>query len=202
MPSTAIDRDKLNNAKMQLNLLQSAWGNTGPNLWTEDQQSIPLIASTSTYNVDNGTLNILNAWISYGTPATDRIITSIGHDEYTSYPNKAQTGFPSVYWYEPKLTQQIVLWPVPDTAYTYTLNFLRVRRAQDAVVVGGGSPEVPFHWLDAYVWGLAERLAFIYAPDKVMTVTPRAMKAYADAAKQDVEDAPMRITMATARYYR
>lgn len=191
--ASQVDREKIHNAVAHLNLLASAWSNTGPNLWAEDQQSIPLVSGTSTYTVDPATLTILNAWISYGSPSTDRVITSISHDEYTSYPNKATTGFPTVYWYEPRITQSIVLYPVPDSTYRYTLNFLRVRQMQDSVIGGALSPEIPFHWVDATVWGLAERLAFIYAPDKIALVGARAMKAYNDAAKQDTENAPFKI---------
>jgi hypothetical protein len=197
----AISTDHLFDAAMAANLLQVDWSNEQVNLWTVDLQVIDLIADTATYDVDPATVMIMGAWISTGNdPQKDRIITSTDRDTYASYPNKMQTGKPTVYWFNQQIAPTITLWEVPNDAEPYTLKFFRARQIQDASVPGGMTPEVPYRFLEAYVAGLAFKLAELYAPARMEELAGRAVGAFTKARNRDVENSPLRIVPALAAY--
>lgn len=197
----AITAEQMLDARMELNLMGSAWTNTGPNLWAVDQQTAPLIQGTATYALDPATVDILDAWISMP-DGTDRIITSVSRSTYVSYAVKTQLGQPTTFWLDRLTSPTLTLWPVPDGNGPYILNFMRAHQTQDAVTAGGLQPDVPYRFLDALCWGLAERLAYIYAESKVPLVGVRAQRAIADAQIEDTEDAPVMITPAMGGYFR
>ena len=177
------------------------WSNQGVNLWQVDLITVPLIQGTSTYNVDANTVVMLDAYIEYGSPPIDRIILPIGRTEYASYPNKQQQGFPTTFWFDRLLSPTVTLWPVPDGQQTY-LKYYRVIRLQDANMNGTEQVDIPAIWLEAMVYGLAERLAQIWSPDKVAIMKPMADEAYNIAAAQNVETASFYISPSTSGYWR
>lgn len=199
---TQVSQEHLADAQAELNLLAVEWANKGPNLWTVDLLSVPLLQGVASYSIDPATVMVLDAAITTGSPPSDRVITGVSRTEYASYPNKSQQGTPTVYWFDRTVTPTITTWPVADASNTYVLNFYRYRQTQDSILAGGLSPEVPYRWLDALIWGLAERLAFIYAPEKLALVAPRSNLAYEIAAGQDTEDAPIDMTIDVAGYWR
>lgn len=197
-----VKAEGLLDASLEANAMMTTWANRGPNLWAVDSVSIPLIPGQASYAIDPATVMVLDAYVTSGSPATDRILTPISRSDYAEYPNKLQQGRPTVFWFDRLTAPTVTLWPVPDTATAYTLNFFRSRQTQTSVVAGGTAPDVPGRWFDAFVWGLAERLAFIYAPDRAQVASGEASKAYAIAADQDTENAPLRITADMRGYWR
>ena len=73
---------------------------------------------------------------------------------------------------------------------------------QDANMNGVQQVDVPPIWLEAMVYGLAERLAMIWAPEKVAIMKPAADEAYAIAAAQNVETAQQYISPQISGYFR
>ena len=198
---TALLQEHMDVARTATNMMFTRWSNQGVNLWQVDLITVPLIQGTSTYNVDANTVVMLDAYIEYGSPPIDRIILPIGRTEYASYPNKQQQGFPTTFWFDRLLSPTVTLWPVPNGQQTY-LKYYRVIRLQDANMNGTEQVDIPAIWLEAMVYGLAERLAQIWSPDKVAIMKPMADEAYNIAAAQNVETASFYISPSTSGYWR
>ena len=67
---------------------------------------------------------------------------------------------------------------------------------------GAETVDVPYLWLEAFAYGLALRLAQIWAPPMVMTMKPMADEAYAIAAAQNVETAQQYLSPQLSGYWR
>ena len=198
---TALLQEHLDVARTATNMMFTRWSNQGVNLWQVDLVTVPLVQGTATYSVDANTVTMLDAYISYGSPATDRIIMPVSRTEYASYPNKTQQGFPTVFWFDRLLSPTVTVWPVPDGSQT-SLKYYRVIRLQDANMNGTQEVDIPPIWLEAMVYGLAERLAMIWAPEKVAIFKPSADEAYNIAAAQNVETAQQYISPQISGYFR
>jgi len=202
--NTALVQEHMETARMATNLLLARWSNQGVNLWAVDLETVPLVQGTSTYSVPADTVMILDAYITIaqGNSNTDRIILPVSRTEYASYPNKEQQGFPTTYWFDRLLDPTITLWPVPDGGEASTLKYYRVRRLQDASYTGGQNVEIPYLWLEAFAYGLATRLAQVWAPDKVQILQPFAQEAYQIAADQNTEYVSQYISPQIQGYFR
>lgn len=201
---TAIVQEHMTTARIASNLLLANWSNQGVNLWAVDLITTPLVQGTATYPVDSDTVMVLDAYITVtqGTSNTDRIILPVSRTEYASYPNKEQQGFPTVYWFDRLLNPTITLWPVPDGGEATTLKYYRVRRLQDSAFTSGQQVEIPYLWLDAFAYGLAHRLAEMWAPDGADRLKARADESYRIAADQNVEQAQQYISPQIQGYFR
>jgi len=82
------------------------------------------------------------------------------------------------------------------------LKYYRVRRLQDANLQNGEQVEIPYLWLEAFAYGLAYRLAQIWAPAIAQTIKPMADESYQIAADQNVEQAQQYISPMISGYYR
>jgi len=198
---TAVLQEHMDAARTAANMMLANWSNRGVNLWAVDVITTPLVQGTSTYSVDSNTVMILDAYIEYGSPAIDRIILPISRTEYASYPNKDQQGFPTTFWFDRLISPTVTVWPVPDGSQT-SLKYYRVRRLQDSNLQGAEQVEIPYLWLEAFVYGLAQRLAMIWSPDKVALIKPLADEAYDIAAAQNIEQAQQYISPQIAGYFR
>lgn len=202
--NTALVQEHMQTARMATNLLLARWSNQGVNLWAVDLETVPLVQGTSTYSVPADTVMILDAYITIaqGNSNTDRIILPVSRTEYASYPNKEQQGFPTTYWFDRLLDPTITLWPVPDGGEATTLKYYRVRRLQDSNYTSGQTVEIPYLWLEAFAYGLATRLAQVWAPDKVQIMKPFADEAYQIAADQNTEYVSQYISPQIQGYFR
>jgi hypothetical protein len=198
---TALLQEHLDAARTATNMMFTRWSNQGVNLWQVDLVTISLIQGTATYNVDANTVTMLDAYIESGSPSIDRVILPISRTEYASYPNKTQQGFPTTFWFDRLLAPTVTLWPVPDGTQT-SLKYYRVIRLQDANLAGNQELDIPPIWLEAMAYGLAERLAMIWAPEKVQIMKPMADEAYQIAAAQNVETAQQYISPQISGYFR
>ena len=202
--NTAVLQEHMQSARMAANMMLSRWANQGVNLWAVDLITVPLVQGTSTYSVDANTVVMLDTYIQTdngsGQPI-DRLILPISRTEYASYPNKDQQGFTTTYWFDRLLSPTVTLWPVPDGTTT-SLKYYRVRQIQDANLQGGQQVEIPYLWMEAFAYGLAQRLSTIWAPDKMMMLKPLADEAYNIAAAQNVETAQQYISPMISGYFR
>jgi len=159
----------------------------------------------STFSVAPNTVVILDAYVTNDDSGAniDRIILPISRTEYASYPNKEQSGFPTVFWFDRLLAPTVTLWPVPNTDNgPRELKYYRVKQLQDSGLSNGQQVEIPYLWMEAFAYGLAQRLSMIWAPDKVALLKPMADEAYMIAAEQNVETAQQYITPTLAGYWR
>lgn len=202
--NTAVLQEHMEAARMAANMMLSRWANQGVNLWAVDLVTVPLVQGQSTYNVDSNTVVMLDAYIETDTgngQPIDRLILPVSRTEYASYPNKEQQGFTTTYWFDRLLSPTVTLWPVPDGTTT-SLKYYRVRQLQDAGLTNGQTVEIPYLWLEAFAFGLAQRLAIIWAPDKAMALKPLADEAYNIAAEQNIETAQQYISPIISGYFR
>jgi hypothetical protein len=201
--NTSLLQEHMEAARMAANMMLGRWSSEGVNLWTVDLQTITLVQGTSTYSVPDNTVAMLDAYVTTGTgtSAINRLILPISRTEYASYPNKQQQGFPTTYWFDRLLSPNVTLWPVPD-GNEVSFSYYRVRQIQDSNLTSGQTVELPYYFLEAFAYGLAQRLAMIWAPDKVMMLKPLADEAYDLAARQNIETAQQYISPTISSYFR
>ena len=202
--NTSVLQEHMEAARMAANMMLSRWANQGVNLWAVDLVTVPLVKGTSTYSVDSNAVVMLDTYIETvngSGPPIDRLILPISRTEYASYPNKTQQGFPTTYWFDRLLSPSVTLWPVPDGTTT-SLKYYRVRQIQDANLTSNQNVEIPYLWLEAFAYGLAQRLATIWAPEKVAILKPMADESYEIAAQQNVETAQQYISPMISGYFR
>jgi hypothetical protein len=82
------------------------------------------------------------------------------------------------------------------------LKYYRVRRLQDSNLQNGQQVEIPYLWLEAFAYGLAYRLAKIWAPQLAGTIKGDADEAYDIASRQNVEQAQQYISPVISGYFR
>lgn len=209
---TEITAQHLADAENEANLLQVEWGSRQPNLWCDELYYVSLVAGTSTYTLPARMIAIQAAYITIdpsGTPI-DRIIWPYSVFEYSAISDKTQQGTPTAYWYRRQIDPQILLWPVPDSATSYSLNLRILHQIEDAALTSGTTLNLPYRWLDAWVSALAARLADIYPDALVKTKGPgavtemwaKAERSWGIAATEDQEDVPMLIMPASNAYWR
>lgn len=201
--NTSLLQEHMEAARMAANMMLGRWSSEGVNLWAVDLQTITLVQGTSTYTVPDNTVAMLDAYVTTGTgtSAINRLILPISRTEYASYPNKQQQGFPTTYWFDRLLSPNVTLWPVPD-GNEVSFSYYRVRQIQDSNLTNGQQVEIPYYFLEAFAYGLAQRLAMIWAPDKVPLLKPLADEAYDLAARQNVETANQYISPTISSYFR
>jgi hypothetical protein len=200
---TALLQEHMEAARMAANMMLGRWSSEGVNLWAVDLQTITLVQGTSTYTVLDNTVAMLDAYVTTGTGtnAINRLILPISRTEYASYPNKQQQGFPTTYWFDRLLAPTVTLWPVPD-GNEVSFSYYRVRQVQDSNLVNGQQIEIPYYFLEAFAYGLALRLAMMWAPDKVQLLKPLADESYDLAARQNIETAQQYISPMISSYFR
>ena len=203
--STSLTAEHMNSVTISMNMLLSKWSNQGVNLWKVNKITVPLAQGTSTYPVDPSVVMVLDAYVTTTNSGTnvDRIIMPISRTEYASYPNKAQQGFTTVYWFDRLISPTITIWPVPDgSGNPATLTYYYVTQVGDASIPSGATPDIPYRWLDAFATGLAYYLSRIWSPDKAMLLKSEAAEAYQVAAVQDTENVSIYISPMISGYFR
>lgn len=200
---TALLAEHMLDAYRQANLALVSLAVRQPNLWTEETQEIALLDGVATYTLPARTVMILISTIRTGTGVTqnDRVIFPVSTVEYQSFPNKAQPGFPSVYWFSRLITPTITFWTVPDATGVYTARLQTVRQVQDANLPSGETPDIPYRWLDWFEADLAHRLSRFYKPELEAQRKVDAAEAWTIAATDDTENVDLVIAPQLGHYY-
>ena len=81
-------------------------------------------------------------------------------------------------------------------------HFFKSSSLQDANLQNGQQVEIPYLWMEALAFSLAQRLALIWAPEKVALMKPLADESYDIAARQNVETAQQYISPVISGYWR
>lgn len=201
---TSLLAEHIADGRNAINLALVTFANKQPNLWTSEQQTVSLVASTTTYTLPARSVMILSCFIrtGSGTSQQDRLCWPVSEMEYASYSNKAAEGFPSTFWFNRQITPTLSFYLTPDDAQTYTAYLQIVRQVQDANIPSGETPDIPYRWIDALCAETAYRLSRIYAPDKEQMRKADAAEAWAIAATQDTENVGMTIAPQIGGYYR
>jgi hypothetical protein len=157
----------LQDAAVECNLLNVQFTNRLPTQYALETPTINLVQGTASYALPNRTVAIGVAYLTtaYGTPsAFDKPLTPMSASDYGAIPIKTTQGPPTVFWMQLLGTPQITVWPVPDANGPYVLNVQSFRQQQDISITGGQTLDMPFRFFDAFVAGLAARLARNWAP--------------------------------------
>lgn len=199
----AILQEHMASARMAANLMQSSWSNRGVNLWRVDLQTINLVQGQATYDIPQDTITMLDAYITItnGQSTQNRIILPISRSQYATYPNPAQQGITTVFWFDRLVSPTVTLWLVPDGTSEQTLSYYRVTQIFDVALQGAKTLDMPYRWFDAFVDGLSARLARIWAPDRAVALDALAEKSYNIAAYQDTEQSQWFITPQLDGYF-
>jgi hypothetical protein len=200
---TALTQAHFEDARIATNILMGRWSADGVNLWQVDCQTIPLIQGRPTYPVPSNTIVMLDMYytINNGQQEIDRIMTPISRTEYANYPNKQQQGSPTVAWYDRLLAPTVTLWPVPNGQQA-AFKYYRLRQTQDSSLRDGQNVEIPWYFLEAYTFGLAHRLALIWAQDKAPALKVEYAEAWGIAERQNRETSNTYISPMLNGYYR
>jgi hypothetical protein len=189
----------LRTARRSLNLLFADWANRGVNLWTVQQDSFDLTQGTSTYNLPQDTVDLLEHVIRTGagnvSTQVDLTITRISVSTYSSIPNKLQQARPIQVWINRQApTPTITVWPTPDQTGVYQFVYWYLRRIQDAGAGGTYTQDVPFRFLPCLVSGLAYYLALKIpgAMDRLAVLKEQYDADWDRASTEDREKAAVR----------
>jgi hypothetical protein len=164
----------LKTARRSFNLLTLEWQNRGLNLWTINAGTQALTAGTATYTLPTGTIDIIEHQIRTGT-GTNQVDTDVQRVSVSTYAktsNKNAEGKPSQIFVQRLATSTtFTLWPVPDSAATYTLAYFYLLGI-DGVTSGiSGTAAVPPRFVPCLVTGLAYYIA-MKKPEVANRVAP------------------------------
>lgn len=200
---TSLTQSHFEDARIATSILMARASADGVNLWAVDLQSVTLVEGQTTYPVPNNTIVILDAYytINNGQQEIDRIMTPISRTEYANYPNKQQTGAPTVFWMDRLLSPTVTVWPAPDGTQA-AFKYYRLRQIQDSNLQGGQSVEIPVYFLEWFAFALATRLAAVWAPERAPALKVMADEAWGVASRQNVESSMVYVSPMLNGYYR
>jgi hypothetical protein len=207
----AIQQEHLFAAANESNLLQVEWSNKQPNLWKSELYTVALVEGTATYTLPARMISPMAVYVTTdtGDDTFDRILGPLSTFEYAAMPQKDTEAPPTTYWYNKQVAPQVTLWPVPDQSDTYTLKLQILSQIEDASLQGGVNVDLPYLWLDAWVKGLAARIAKHFptlvikarGPAALSEMDTEAAVAWKTAATQGIEEVPFFIQPGLSSYY-
>jgi len=189
----------LKTATRSLNLMLAEWANRGLNQWTVSQNTIPMVADTTVYEVDSttptATIDVLDVFIreTIGGIATDVPLSRMSRAEYSNVATKSTTGKPNQFFVNKLLSPTITVWPAPDKSSTYTVYVNALSRMDDADA-GANTMQVPFRFYPCLAAGLAYYIALKKAPDRVEMLKALYEEEFLRALSQDEERASFRVS--------
>ena len=205
MEPTDLKQKHFLSARREINLLLSDWANKQVNLWKVTLNSFALISGTATYTLPSNVVMVLDSYFSSNqglVNQTDLYMTPISRDEYASYPQKqTPSGTVTMYWFNRQIIPTFTTYPVIN-ANGFFINYYCVTQMQDANLPSGETPDIPYRWNDAFVAGLAHRMARSWKPELEDKRQADAEKAWTAAAAQDTENSNLTIAMDVGAYYR
>lgn len=151
---------ELRTARRSLNLLFIEWQNRGLNLWTLDEEVLPLTAGVASYTLPVTTVDVIDGSIRTGSGQSqqDMFISRMSIAEYLRMTNKNLQGMPTRYAVDRQVNAPVVwFWQVPENA-SYSFVYWRMRRIYDAGT-NTETQDVPFRFMPAMTAGLAHYIA-------------------------------------------
>jgi len=147
-------------ARRSLDLMFLEWQNRGLNLWTVQEDTQTLTAGTGRYALSSDQLDVIEASLRTddgdADKQTDLTMSRISISQYSHLTNKLTQGRPIQYWVE-KDPGAIALnvWPVPDDAVTYKINYYYIQRVEDTGSPASNNVDIPSRFMPCMAAGLA-----------------------------------------------
>jgi len=176
-------------ARRSLNLLLSEWANRGVHLWTVLPMTQALSQGVARYVLPAYVVDILEMVLRRD--GSDIEMSRISRTEYLNFPNKAQQGRPSQFFFDRQMAPEINVWQAPDRS-TDTLVFNASTRIDDAGSFTN-TLQVPFRFYPALVAGLAYNLAVKRDPMRVQILKPIYEEEMSRAVNEDTDRVPLRL---------
>ena len=151
-------------ARRSLDLMFLEWQNRGLNLWTVQEETQTLTAGTGRYALSSDQLDVIEASLRTddgdADKQTDLTMSRISVSQYSHLTNKLTQGRPIQYWIE-KDPGAIALnvWPVPDDAVTYKINYYYIQRVEDTGSPASNNVDIPSRFLPCMAAGLAYHIS-------------------------------------------
>ncbi len=151
-------------ARRSLDLMFLEWQNRGLNLWTVQEETQTLTAGTGRYALSSDQLDVIEASLRTddgdADKQTDLTMSRISISQYSHLTNKLTQGRPIQYWIE-KDPGAIALnvWPVPDDAVTYKINYYYIQRVEDTGSPASNNVDIPSRFLPCMAAGLAYHIS-------------------------------------------
>ena len=180
----------LRTARRSLNIMFSEWANRGLNLWTVDQKTQALTSGTASYTFTADHADLLEVVIRRS--GTDFSLSRMSRGDYLNLPNKDQSGRPSQYYFDRRITPAVILWPTPDSS-SDSLIYYYVRRIQDADTMQN-THDIPFRFLPCLVAGLSYYLSMKKAPDRIQILKSVYEEEFQRASDEDEDRVPLKLT--------
>jgi len=171
----------LRSAKRSMNLLFAEWANRGLNQWTIEQTTIPMVATTSTYNMAADTVDILSAILRRS--SIDYTMDRLSRSDWLALPNKSTSGRPNQYFLDRQITPVLRVYLTPENS-TDSIIVDRLVRIDDADTQQN-TLEVPFRFYPALAAGLAYYMSVKLAPDRTAMLVQEYEKAMELAVSGD-----------------
>ena len=111
------------------------------------------------------------------------------------FPNKLSQGLPIQIYIDRQQAAPVVhLYPVPDSAETYTLFYYRIARIEDVGAPASNTLDLPARFLPCATAGLAYYLSIKHAeqPERVMALKSLYEEQWKFAAEEDREKSSVR----------
>ena len=207
---SGVEAEQYEYASRVLNRLIKSWQKRGYNLWRTEEGSVTLVAAQAAYTMggagspDFAARPVRISEVRYRSSSSiDLPMTEIAREDYFQLPNKASTGTPTNWYYDPSRSQgTLYVWPVPTTTTANTLRFTYQRAFED-FDENSDEPDLPQEWYDAIVKSLGAELCpgiFPTEPGLTQLHSQRATEAVETALMFDRETAPLRFMHDGAGY--
>ena len=147
-------------ARRSLDLMFLEWQNRGLNLWSVQEGTQTLTAGTGRYALTSDQLDVIEASLRTDdgdvNKQTDLTTSRISISQYSHLTNKLTQGRPIQFWIE-KDPGAIALnvWPVPDDAVTYKINYYYIQRVEDTGSPASNNVDIPARFMPCMAAGLA-----------------------------------------------
>jgi hypothetical protein len=164
VPPKSIGTEHIDSALRSIRLiLNSEWTTLGIRQWMVERLEQTMVSGDETFDLPTGGIDIFNAVLRRAD--RDSPMYRISRAEYLEIPDKAIVGRPDRYFVDRRYNVATVyLWQTPENSTDImVLDYVRNISNPGEMV---NTLQMPPHMLDAFVTGLAARLAFKFTPDR------------------------------------
>lgn len=172
-------------ARRSMNIMFADWSNRGIQIWEVEQVSLDLVKGTTSYDLNQYDIDILDAVIRRTTNGiqTDFQIDRIERGEYLDIPNKETQARVTQYYLQRTVTPKLFVWPAPENSTDKLVSY-RWKRIQD-VNAAAEDIDIPSRFMPCLVTGLAFNLALKKNPEKAGLLQPLYEQNLVNAIKYD-----------------
>jgi hypothetical protein len=194
-------------ARRSINLLLLDMANRGLNMWTYEERTQAFTDGVVEYDLGSDVVDVIEQVVQIpatGTGGPTRFsMTRVSISTQATRTNPLTSGRPVEVYYN-RGTNGITahIWPVPNSAYPYTLVYWVLRRIDDAGAYTN-TGDFPFRFLPAFIAGLA-----FYIAQKKRTDDPELIgrlemdyeKVWLRAAEEDRDKSVLKLAPRSSSY--